>query len=96
MERKTNPLCVVADDSIFLAVAVAHLSKTSHVLSFFPGLGEKGAHYLRDVSVANGYSVDQVEVLKKKKSQLTMHDTRDRKVFVLVSKPVFMLYCSVS
>lgn len=80
LRQKTSPLCVVADDSIFLAVAIAHISKTSHVLSFFPGLRDKGAQYLQDVAVANGYSVDQVEVLKKKKSQLTMYDTRERKV----------------
>lgn len=80
LQQKVSPLCVVSDDSIFLTIAIAHLSKTSHVLSFLPGLREKGAQYLKDVAVANGYSMDRVEVLKKKKPQLTMHDTRERKV----------------
>lgn len=89
LQQKVSPLCVVSDDSIFLTIAIAHLSKTSHVLSFLPGLREKGAQYLKDVAVANGYSIDRVEVLKKKKPQLTMHDTRERKVDLLIGEPFY-------
>ncbi|MBA0851465.1 hypothetical protein Goshw_020370, partial [Gossypium schwendimanii] len=58
---RVNPLCVVVDDSIFLTLLAANLSKTSHVLSLFPGLREKGAQYLETVVKANGFSMDRVE-----------------------------------
>lgn len=82
LQKKISPICVVADDSIFLTVAAAHLSVTSNVLSFLPGLREQGARYLQDVSVANGYSMDRVVVLNKK-SQLSLLDTHKRKVHVI-------------
>lgn len=64
MKQKIPSLCVVVDDSIFLAVSLAHLAKGSHVLSLFPGLQEKGLQYLQAVAAANGYSEDHVEVQK--------------------------------
>ncbi|KAL8112334.1 hypothetical protein AgCh_019869 [Apium graveolens] len=88
LEKKISPICVVADDSIFLTIATAHLSKTSNVLSFLPGLREQGALYLQDVSVANGYSMDRVIVLNKK-SQLSLHDTHERKVDLLIGEPFY-------
>lgn len=73
-------MCVVADDSVFLTISVAHLSKTAHVLSFFPGLRDKGAQYLEAIADANGFSMNRVKVLQKRKSCLTMDDTRQKKV----------------
>ena len=88
-------MCVVADDSVFLPIAIAHLSKTSHIISLFPGLKEKGAQYLQAVAAANGFSMDRVEVLKKRVSQLTMHDTYQKKVSStqasLFTSPIFYL-----
>ncbi|XP_052209150.1 protein arginine N-methyltransferase 7 [Diospyros lotus] len=89
VQGKISPLCVVADDSIFLTVAIAYLCKTSHVISLFPGLREKGAKYLEAVAVANGCSMDQIRVLEKRKNSLTMHDTRQRKVELLVGEPFY-------
>lgn len=78
MKQKTPSLCVVVDDSIFLAVALAHLAKGSHVLSLFPGLQEKGALYLQAVATANGYSKDHVEV--QKMSELLTSQSSQEKV----------------
>ena len=80
MQGKVSSLCLVVDDSVFLTIAIAHLSKTSHVIALFPGLREKGAKYLQAVAVANGFSMDQIEVLGKRKDKLTMHDTHQKKV----------------
>ncbi|KAL7167244.1 hypothetical protein ACSBR2_037832 [Camellia fascicularis] len=89
LQGKISPLCLVADDSVFLTIAIAHLSKTSHVISSFPVLREKGAKYLQAVAVANGYSMDRVEVLEKRKNKLTMHDTHQKKVELLVGEPFY-------
>ncbi|KAA8522229.1 hypothetical protein F0562_012902 [Nyssa sinensis] len=89
LQGKVSSLCVVADDSVFLTIAIASLSKTSHIISLFPGMREKGAQYLQAVAVANGYSIDQVEVLEKRKTHLTMHDTQQRKVDLLIGEPFY-------
>ncbi|GMQ04907.1 hypothetical protein CsSME_00050151 [Camellia sinensis var. sinensis] len=89
LQGKISPLCLVADDSVFLTIAIAHLSKTSHVISLFPVLREKGAKYLQAVAVANGYSMDRVEVLEKRKNKLTVHDTHQKKVELLVGEPFY-------
>ncbi|KAI3773014.1 hypothetical protein L6452_04211 [Arctium lappa] len=34
--QRKSPLCVIADDSIFLTIALAHLFKTSRIMSSFP------------------------------------------------------------
>ena len=73
-------LCVVADDSIFLAILIAHLSRTSHVISLFPGLRDKGTQYLQAVADVNGFSMDCVEVLQNWKTCLTTLDTHQKKV----------------
>ncbi|KAJ8543543.1 hypothetical protein K7X08_006066 [Anisodus acutangulus] len=63
-EAENASLSIVVDDSIFLAVALAHLIKGSHVVSLFPGIQEKGAHYVQAVAASNGYSKDHIEVQK--------------------------------
>ncbi|XP_006366742.1 protein arginine N-methyltransferase 1.6 isoform X3 [Solanum tuberosum] len=87
MKQKTPSLCVVVDDSIFLAVALAHLAKGSHVLSLFPGLQEKGAQYLQAVAAANGYSKDHVEV--QKMSELLTSQSSQEKIDLLVGEPFY-------
>ncbi|TMW92413.1 hypothetical protein EJD97_013090 [Solanum chilense] len=87
MKQKTPSLCVVVDDSIFLAVALAHLAKESHVLSLFPGLQEKGALYLQAVATANGYSKDHVEV--QKMSELLTSQSSQEKIDLLVGEPFY-------
>ncbi|KAH7549614.1 hypothetical protein JRO89_XS13G0056400 [Xanthoceras sorbifolium] len=89
LSQKAEPLCVVADDSVFLTLCVAHLSKTAHVLSLFPGLRDKGAQYLEAVADANGFSMDHVEVLQKTKTCLTMDDTHQKKVDLLIGEPYY-------
>ncbi|KAG5601308.1 hypothetical protein H5410_032678 [Solanum commersonii] len=91
MKQKTPSLCVVVDDSIFLAVALTHLAKGSHVLSLFPGLQEKGAQYLQAVAAANGYSKDHVEV-QKMSELLTSQSSQEKvanQIDLLVGEPFY-------
>ncbi|KAH7835301.1 hypothetical protein Vadar_024882 [Vaccinium darrowii] len=89
LKNRVSPLCLVPDDSIFLTIAIANLCKTSHVISLFPGLREKGAKYLQAVASENGYSMDRIEVLDKRKKNLTMSDTHQKKVELLAGEPYY-------
>lgn len=89
LQGKVISLCVVADDSIFLAILIAHLSRTSHVISLFPGLRDKGTQYLQAVADVNGFSMDRVEVLQNWKTCLTTLDTRQKKVDLLIGEPFY-------
>lgn len=89
LQGKVSPICVVADDSVFLTVAVSHLSPACHVISSFPGLREKGSKYLHAVAAANGYSGDRIKVLKKRSTCLTADDTNQKKVELVVGEPFY-------
>ncbi|KAF5478490.1 hypothetical protein F2P56_005045 [Juglans regia] len=89
LQERVNSLCIVADDSVFLTLLIAHLSRTSHVISMFPGLRNKGAQYLQAVANANGFSIDHVTVLEKRKTYLTLDDTHQRKVDLLIGEPFY-------
>ncbi|XP_031248481.1 protein arginine N-methyltransferase 1.6-like isoform X2 [Pistacia vera] len=89
LQRRVQPLCFIADDSVFLTICVAHLSKTADVLSLFPGLRDKGAQYLEAVSDANGFSMDRMKVLQKRKTYLTLDDTHQKKVDLLIAEPYY-------
>ncbi|KAL0329551.1 UNVERIFIED_CONTAM: protein arginine N-methyltransferase 7 [Sesamum radiatum] len=89
LRQRVHQLCLVADDSIFLAIAVAHLSKSSHVIPLFPGLGKKGSEYLQRVAAANNYTMDRIEILKKKDLQSTLQDSNQRKISLFVAEPFY-------
>lgn len=89
LEEKESPLCVVADDSVFLTISIAHLSKKAHIISLFPGIREKGFQYLKAVANENGYSMDRVEVISNRKQQWTMDDTHQKKVDLLIAEPFY-------
>ncbi|KAL0395237.1 UNVERIFIED_CONTAM: protein arginine N-methyltransferase 1.6 [Sesamum latifolium] len=89
LRQRVHQLCLVADDSIFLAIAVAHLSKSSHVIPLFPGLGKKGSEYLQRVAAANNYTMDRIEVLKKKDLQSALQDSNQRKISLFVAEPFY-------
>ncbi|GJV24500.1 protein arginine N-methyltransferase 1.6 [Tanacetum coccineum] len=89
LKGKGSPLCVIADDSVFLTLAVAHLSKSAHIISLFPGLREKGAQYLQTVADENGFSMDRLEVISPSKKQWTMNDTHQKKVDLLIAEPFY-------
>ncbi|KAL3829884.1 hypothetical protein ACJIZ3_018686 [Penstemon smallii] len=88
LRQNVSPLCLVADDSIFMTVAVASLSKSSRVIPLFPGLGKKGIQYLQTVAAANSYRMDQIEIIKKRDLQLTLHDSK-RKINLFVAEPFY-------
>ncbi|KAF9685402.1 hypothetical protein SADUNF_Sadunf03G0050900 [Salix dunnii] len=88
LRERVHPLCVVVDDSVFLSLLIAHLSKTSNVIALFPGLRERGVQYLKAVADANGFTADRVEVFQKKK-YLTLHDTKQKKVDLLIGEPYY-------
>lgn len=89
LQSRSHPLCLVVDDSVFLTLVAAHLSKSSHVLSLFPGLQEKGARYLEAVAYANNFSMDRLEVSRKGKAYLTGNSTYQRKVDLLLGEPYY-------
>ncbi|KAD5802468.1 hypothetical protein E3N88_13828 [Mikania micrantha] len=89
LKGQDSPLCVIADDSVFLSVAAAHVAKASHVISLFSGLGDKGSQYLQAVADENGYSMDRVQAVNTRKSQLTMNDTHQNKVDLLIAEPFY-------
>ncbi|XP_022875443.1 protein arginine N-methyltransferase 1.6 isoform X1 [Olea europaea var. sylvestris] len=89
MQQKLHPLCLIADDSLFLTIAFARLGKASSVISLFPGLQDKGAKYLQAVAAANGYSMDCIEVTKKGNLQLTLNESYQRKVDLLIAEPFY-------
>ncbi|KAJ6347965.1 hypothetical protein OIU76_004457 [Salix suchowensis] len=88
LRERVHPLCVVADDSVFLSLLIAHLSKNSKVIALFPGLRERGVQYLKAVADANGFTTDRVEVFQKKK-HLTLHDTKQKQVDLLIGEPYY-------
>ncbi|XP_077246907.1 protein arginine methyltransferase 7 isoform X2 [Tasmannia lanceolata] len=89
LQGKLSPLCVVADDSVFLTILTASLSASSHVISMYPGLQDKGAVYLQAIADANGFSMDRVKVLGRRKTCLTLDDTYQRKVDLLFGEPFY-------
>ncbi|XP_031483637.1 protein arginine N-methyltransferase 7 isoform X2 [Nymphaea colorata] len=89
LQGRTSPLCVVADDSIFLTVALAHLSASSHIISMLPRLRKSGYMYLKTVANSNGFSMDHVKVLGKSSAGLTMEDTNHKKVDLFLSEPFY-------
>ncbi|XP_022154833.1 protein arginine N-methyltransferase 1.6 isoform X2 [Momordica charantia] len=82
-------VCMVADDSVFLTLLVASILKTTRVLSLFPGIREKGGKYLQVVACANGISADSIKVIEKRISCLTLYDTFEKKVDLLISEPFY-------
>ncbi|MCL7030287.1 hypothetical protein MKW94_014957 [Papaver nudicaule] len=88
LQGKDFSLCVVADDSIFLTILIASVSTSSQVISMFPGIQEKGFRYLQAVADANCFSMDRVKVIGKKRC-LTMNDTNQKKVDILVGEPFY-------
>ncbi|XP_027080548.2 protein arginine N-methyltransferase 1.6 isoform X1 [Coffea arabica] len=89
LKQKVSPMCIVVDDSLFLPIAIASLSKSAHVIALFPGLREKGTHYLQAVASSNLYSMDRLEVLRTRNQQLTMEDTHQTKVGLFVGEPFY-------
>ncbi|KAH1133011.1 hypothetical protein AAZX31_05G057000 [Glycine max] len=90
LQGRDHPLCLVADDSVFLPLLVAQLSEASHVMSLLPGLKERGLQYLQAAAHANGLSRNCIEVLEKRVKQLTMHDIHQKKVDLLIAEPFYV------
>lgn len=68
------------DDSVFLTIVLAHLSKTAQIISIFPGLKEKASAYLDSVANANDIANGRIEVLGKRVSSLSLNDLHGEKV----------------
>uniref|UniRef100_A0A1D1YMR7 Protein arginine N-methyltransferase 7 n=1 Tax=Anthurium amnicola TaxID=1678845 RepID=A0A1D1YMR7_9ARAE len=89
LEGKSCPLCVVADDSIFLTITAACLSKDSHVVSMFPGLRDMGAAYLKAIADSNGILNDHIRILGKRVSCVIPENLSQRKVDLFVAEPFY-------
>eukprot|EP01018_Ginkgo_biloba_P039641 Gb_35441 [translate_table: standard] len=55
-----------------------------------PGLRLNGLQYLQRVAEANGVSLDRVQVLGKKATELTMEDIGGKRVDVLLAEPFYL------
>ncbi|CAN1333533.1 Protein arginine N-methyltransferase 1.6 [Linum perenne] len=90
LEGRVEPLCIVADDSVFLTLLAARLSETSRVVSLFPGLRDKGAQYLETVAKENGIAAaaNRIEVVNDKKN-IALHCTNQKKVDLLLGEPYY-------
>jgi len=89
MSERSSPTCIVADDSVFLALVVSSLLPSSKVFTMFPSLRDKGFNYLQAVADANNLSMDQIKVIGKKASSLTMNDLNHEKVNLIVGEPFY-------
>lgn len=89
LRRKDSPLCLVVDDSIFLAAAIAHLGKTSRVMLLFPGLRERGFQYLQAIAETNQFSADSLKLLDRRMDCMSIHDTDGKKIDLLVGEPFY-------
>ncbi|XP_073219808.1 protein arginine N-methyltransferase 1.6 [Cicer arietinum] len=89
LQGRRHLLCVVADDSVFLPLLVAKLSEAPHVISSFPGLKERGFQYLQAAARANNLSPDCIKAVEKGVKQLTMHDTNEKQVDLLIAEPFY-------
>ena len=89
MSGRSSPTCIVADDSVLLALIVSSLLPSSKVITMFPGLRDKGFNYLLAVADANNFSMDRIKVIGKKASSLSMNDLKDEKVKAI--GPMFLI-----
>ncbi|KAL6861370.1 hypothetical protein ACP4OV_017070 [Aristida adscensionis] len=89
LSPRSSPTCIVADDSVFLALLVSSLLPSSKVIAMFPGLRDKGANYLRAVADSNNLSMDHVKVIGKRASSLTMDDLKHKKANLLLGEPFY-------
>ncbi|CAN6215452.1 unnamed protein product [Urochloa humidicola] len=89
MSERSSPTCIVADDSVFLALIVSSLLPSSKVIAMFPGLRDKCFNYLRSVANANNLSMDQIKVIGRKAPSLTMNDLQHKKVNLIVGEPFY-------
>jgi protein arginine N-methyltransferase 7 len=80
MSERSSPTCIVADDSVFLALIVSSLLPSSKVFTMFPSLRDRGFNHLQAVADANNLSMDRIKVIGKKASSLTMNDLNHEKV----------------
>ncbi|XP_050871425.1 protein arginine N-methyltransferase 1.6 [Lathyrus oleraceus] len=89
LQGRSHSLCLVADDSVYLPLLVARLSEAPHIISSFPGLKERGLRYLQAAARANNLSPNCIKVVEKGVKKLTMHDTNQKKVDLLIAEPFY-------
>ncbi|KAG6509116.1 hypothetical protein ZIOFF_034510 [Zingiber officinale] len=89
LHAQSSQFCVVADDSVFLTILTACLSKNATIVSSFPGLQEKGEKYLQAVANANGFSMDRIKVMGMRSPNLAKNNLIQRKVDLLVGEPFY-------
>ncbi|XP_037423854.1 protein arginine N-methyltransferase 7-like [Triticum dicoccoides] len=89
LSDRSPQTCIVADDSIFLALLVSSLSPSSKVIAMFPGLRDTGATYLQAVAKANNFSMDQIKVIGKRAASLSADDLEHKKINLLVGEPFY-------
>ncbi|MQM09764.1 hypothetical protein Taro_042640 [Colocasia esculenta] len=89
LHGKSCPVCLVADDSVFLTIAAACLSEDSLVVSMFPGLQDMGAAFLKAIADSNNIQMDRIRILGKRATSLISENLSGRKVDLLVAEPFY-------
>ncbi|KAK3131391.1 hypothetical protein QOZ80_6AG0505780 [Eleusine coracana subsp. coracana] len=89
LSARSSATCLVADDSVFLALLVSSILPSSEVTAMFPGLRGKGANYLQAIADTNNLSMDQIKVIGKRASSITLDDLKHKKVDLLVGEPFY-------
>ncbi|WJX20573.1 Protein arginine N-methyltransferase 7 [Trifolium repens] len=78
-----------ADDSVYLPLLVAKLSEAQNVISSFSRLKEKSLQYLQAAARANNLPPNCIKTVEIGAKQLTMHDTNQKKVDLLIAEPFY-------
>lgn len=86
---KESPLCIVLDDSVFLATTIFHVCSTPHVMLLFPGLRDRGLRYLQAIAEPNKFSADCLKLLDRQFDYTTLHDMDGKKIDLLVGEPFY-------
>ncbi|TVU01219.1 hypothetical protein EJB05_53346, partial [Eragrostis curvula] len=89
LTTRSSPTCIVADDSVLLALLVSSLLPSLEVIAMFPGLRGKGGNYIQAIADANNLAMDHIEVIGRRASSITMDDLKHKKVDLLVGEPFY-------
>ncbi|KAJ3672642.1 hypothetical protein LUZ60_007363 [Juncus effusus] len=87
--KKSSPVCLVADDSVFLTSLIASLSKSSDLIASFPGLKNKGNEFIKYISSSNDFSLERIRVTGARASCLTESELDHKKIDLFVGEPFY-------
>ncbi|CAA7044698.1 unnamed protein product [Microthlaspi erraticum] len=87
LQGKSQPQCLVIDDSLLLPLMALRIFNRSRVISLSPGLQENAARYLEAIAVSNGFSKDRFEYFREGKAKLA--EVYPNKIDLLIGEPYY-------